>query len=90
MVLEAGLPVLWLERGVHTLVTFGSSGEAVGRGLARLADEVRAGRMAAVTIEKMNGTGVLQDKQAASLLAGAGFAMTPQGYRLRTGSSTTG
>ncbi|GAA1396455.1 ATP-dependent helicase [Luteococcus peritonei] len=83
VVLDAGRPVLFLERGVHTLVTFGQPEAALSAALQTLAESVRAGRMNTVTIEKVNGVPVLQERALGALLEKAGFAMTPQGYRLR-------
>ncbi|QIK72079.1 DEAD/DEAH box helicase [Propioniciclava coleopterorum] len=84
VVLDAGRLVAYLERGGRTALTWpGEEGAAV-RAADGLADLVRAGRVAALTVERVNGEAALgsQDAFVAALLA-AGFHQTPRGVRLR-------
>ncbi|MEL4505698.1 ATP-dependent helicase [Luteococcus sp. H138] len=84
VVLDDGLPVLYLERGVHTLVTFGADEEGLARALQAVADGVRTARLGTITIEKANSQPVLTQRDLGGLLTAAGFTMTPQGFRLRS------
>ncbi|WP_420175493.1 ATP-dependent helicase [Luteococcus sp. OSA5] len=88
VVLDNARPVLYLERGVRTMVTFGSSREALGRALEHLASRVRDGRLEPITIERINQASALQQRDLAEPLTRAGFAMTPRGFRLRGGPGT--
>lgn len=89
VVLDDGLPTLYLERGVHTLLTFGADPEALRRALDAVADAVHDGRLTTVTIEKANSQPVLPQRELGRLLTAAGFSMTPQGFRLRSGARTS-
>ncbi len=85
VVLDAGRLVAYLERGGRTVLTwFGDDPDAPARAARVLADLVRAGRVAALTVEKVDGEPSLgsQAPLVAALLA-AGFHQTPKGVRLR-------
>ncbi|MEL4357454.1 MULTISPECIES: ATP-dependent helicase [unclassified Luteococcus] len=86
VVLDDGLPTLYLERGVHTLLTFGADQARLQRALSAVAQTVQAARLGTITIEKANSQPVLPQKELGGLLTGAGFTMTPQGFRLRPGT----
>lgn len=84
IVLDDGCPVIYLERGAHTLVTFeAASPEQLDLALSLLAAAVDAGRVGATTIERVNTTPALKDRQLGAALERAGFVMVPQGYRRR-------
>ncbi|RLP12923.1 DEAD/DEAH box helicase [Propionibacterium australiense] len=84
VVLDDGAPVVYLERGVHTLVTFDGTGpEAIGRALSLVGELVDAGRLAQVTIDRIDGRGALEAGELRGALESAGFVMTPRGYRRR-------
>ncbi|GAB2487226.1 ATP-dependent helicase [Luteococcus sediminum] len=83
VVLHAGRPVLFLERGVRTLVTFGAPEQDLSCALEALVATARSRSLPTMTIEKVNGTPALTDARMGALLQAAGMAMTPQGYRLR-------
>lgn len=78
-----GRPTLYVERGVHTLLTFGSGDSDLLDSLRALAGSVTSGRISAVTVEKCDGIPVLGDARFGPLLEQAGFTMAPRGYRIR-------
>lgn len=88
VVLTDGVPTLFVERGVRSLLTFDASDEAVAASLDLLADAVGTGRLASITVEKCDGEVVLGHARFGPLLERAGFHMSPQGYRLRAHSRT--
>ena len=79
----------FLERGGRSLLSFTDDAEAHVAAAAALADLVSAGRIGSLLVEKVNGVPVLEpvaDGERAAVqdaLAGAGFARTPRGLRLR-------
>ncbi|MGA4507647.1 DEAD/DEAH box helicase [Propionibacteriaceae bacterium G1746] len=83
VVLHDGHPVLFVERGAHTLLSFESpSPDTLARALAALADCVHQRRVSQISIERWNGVDVLGDRHFGPLLEQAGFRMTPRGYRV--------
>jgi ATP-dependent Lhr-like helicase len=92
VVLSAGLPVLYAERGGHTLLTFTGTPSADSDGSAELAaaarllhDAVRSGMVGILTITKVNGSPVMElgtSDLVRSALDAAGFTLTPRGYRV--------
>ncbi len=92
VVLVDGAPVLYAERGGRTLISF--SGEeapddAVLHEAARaLAEKVTGGAIGSLTVTKVDGVdAVASAGPVAKALTDNGFAVTPQGLRLRTGGS---
>ncbi len=90
VVLADGEPVLYLERGGHTALTWGAGAGAEaseGRFAAAaqaLAGLIHGGRLAALTIEKVDGGPALGGEHPlVAALLDAGFRMTPKGLRLR-------
>ncbi len=83
VVLSDGEPVVYLERGARTLVTFGHEPGAVGDALAVVARAVQEGRLDSVQVERINQVPALQTKDLAPALEGSGFMMTPQGWKAR-------
>ncbi len=84
VVLVDGELVWFLERGGRSLLTFTPGAEAQRAAAGALADVVRAGRLAGVVVEKVDGTPVLLAHGAATeALTAAGFARTPRGLRMR-------
>ena len=88
VVLHEGLPAVYLERGVHTMVTF--PGADLAAALGALADAVHDGRLATITIERINRSAALENRPLRPILEEAGFAMTPRGFRLRRRSAIRG
>ncbi len=86
VVLADGAPVLYVERGGRTTLTFTDDAAALGAAAAALADAVRAGRTGRLTIDKVDGVPVLGAALHGGLgeaLMAAGFTPTPSGLRLR-------
>jgi ATP-dependent Lhr-like helicase len=92
VVLIGGRPVLYAERGGHTLLTFSTDSHADGDASAERAtaagllhDAVRSARIGALTISKVNGSSVMQEPASDPVrraLEAAGFTLTPRGYRV--------
>ena len=85
-----GHPILYLERGARTLITFDASSgaspvteDALGLALTAVADAVQERRLEELTIERCNGEPVLGDHTWRERLEQVGFSMTPRGFRLR-------
>ncbi|MFT3876301.1 MAG: DEAD/DEAH box helicase [Propioniciclava sp.] len=84
IVLDAGVPVVWLERGGRTALTWSNDPDALARAASALAGLVRTGRLDGLSVEKVNGAASLgsPDPFVSALLA-AGFREVPRGVRLR-------
>ncbi|WP_245995683.1 ATP-dependent helicase [Luteococcus japonicus] len=82
-VLDHEGPALYLERGARTMVTFGGTEDRLADALRVLASGVSRAAMGTLGIEKVNGTPALRMRELAPALEGAGFVMTPQGFKLR-------
>ncbi|HYN56982.1 MAG TPA: DEAD/DEAH box helicase [Motilibacterales bacterium] len=91
VVLVSGRPILYVERGGHTLLTFTGSAEegdthrdlAVAARLLHAA--VKAGTVNGLTISRVNGTAVMEPGGPGHVkraLEDAGFGLTPRGYRV--------
>ena len=84
VVLDGGRLTAWLERGGRTALTWSTDPDALERSANALADLVRTGRLAALTVEKVDGTASLgSDHLFVAALLRAGFHQTPKGVRLR-------
>jgi len=89
VVLVDGSPALYVERGGRTTLTFTAARATLGAAAAALGDVVRAGRTGRLTIDRVDGVPVLGGALHGGLgqaLVAAGFAPTPSGLRLRSGS----
>ncbi len=84
VVLIDGRPVLYLERGTRTAVTFGDDPALLECAFQTVADAVGRGVLTTVTIDRIDQVPALQDRAKGALLTQAGFTMSPQGYRLRS------
>ncbi|MFY9489659.1 MAG: hypothetical protein WAP49_02155, partial [Mycobacterium sp.] len=84
-VLVDGELVWYLERGGRSLLSFSADPEAYRSAAGALAELVGAGRSGGLLVERVDGVTVLEAgrSDAAEALAGAGFARTPRGLRLR-------
>ena len=89
VVLVAGEPALYMERGGKTLLAWPADPDAEAgddprlRAAAQaLADAARAGALGTVTVEKINGVSALTSPLG-RLLEEAGFVAIPRGLRLR-------
>lgn len=84
VVLTGGEPVLYLERGGHTALTWTAEPEVLAAAARELAGVIHSGRLASLAVEKVDGQPALGSEHplVAALLA-AGFKITPKGIRLR-------
>ncbi len=83
VVLDDHRPVIWLERGVHTAVTFDADDSRLVAAFELIGKASAQGRLPAITIDRIDQRPVLDDPRCRDILARAGFAMTPQGFRVR-------
>ncbi len=87
VVLVDGALALYVERGGRTVLAFTDDAAALAAAGPAVAETVRRGAVDKLTVEKVNGTGVLghgpvETAVRESLLAG-GFYSTPRGLRMR-------
>ena len=92
VVLMGGHPVLYVERGGHTLLTFTrdsatdpESSEQLATAARLLHDAVKSGTVGALTITRVNGSPVMEpggSDHVRRALEAAGFGLTPRGYRV--------
>lgn len=83
VVLDDGWPVLYLERGLHTVVTFGGDDNQVVAGLAAVGHLVDQRRLTPLRISRINAAPALADSRWTTLMSRAGFTMVPQGFERR-------
>ncbi|MEZ0362214.1 ATP-dependent helicase [Mycobacterium sp. pUA109] len=85
VVLVDGVLAWFVERGGRSLLSFTDDPEAHRAAATGLAELVAARRVDAILVERVDGVPVLQIRESPVLaaLAGAGFARTPRGLRLR-------
>jgi ATP-dependent helicase Lhr and Lhr-like helicase len=81
-VLVGGLPVLYVERGGRSLLSFTEDDAALRAAARALAGAVREGWLGSLAVEKADGVGSLAS-HLADVLTDAGFRATPKGLRLR-------
>ncbi len=87
--LVAGAPVIYMERGGRTMLTFTVQPEPLRAASSALARLIDAGRLDALTVATIDGASVHGlDSPALQALQGAGFSVTPRGLRLRAGRTT--
>ncbi len=78
VVMSAGQPILYLERGARGLQTLVDAGDSrVEQALAALVEEVRRGRIKRLAIEKVNGESAIGSPLGAELIA-LGFQEGPR------------
>lgn len=87
VVLVDGELVLFVERGGGTVLGFVEDTALLHRAATALAEAVRDGRLASLTVRRVDGTATTAREArldaVGSALLGAGFVPTPQGLRLR-------
>ncbi|MGH3631064.1 MAG: Lhr family helicase, partial [Sciscionella sp.] len=81
-VLVDGTPVLYLERGGRSLLSFSTDPRQLAVAASALAETVRSGRLAQLTVRRADGASA-HSSAVAHILSEAGFRATPQGFRLR-------
>jgi ATP-dependent Lhr-like helicase len=77
-----GSPVLYVERGGRTVLSFTEDHDELERAALALSLAVKEGIVGGLTVERADGAGVF-DSPLAEVLAGAGFTLSPRGLRLR-------
>jgi ATP-dependent helicase Lhr and Lhr-like helicase len=82
VVLVDGAPVLYVERGGRSLLSFTADREALRAGAEALAGAVHEGWLGSLAVERADGVGSLSSALA-EVLTDAGFRVTPKGLRLR-------
>ncbi len=84
VVMVGGELVAYVERGGRTALTWSTDPVALAAAAAGLAGLVRSGRLAALSVEKVDGEAALDVRHPfAAALLGAGFHQTHKGLRLR-------
>lgn len=79
-----GDPLVWLERGGRTALTWSTDPGRLAAASKELAGLVHSGRLASLTIEKVDGADALGSSHPfVTALIAAGFHQTPKGVRLR-------
>jgi ATP-dependent Lhr-like helicase len=84
-----GEPLLYLERGGRTLLTWPTDTESLVAAVNCLAAGITEGMLPTATITKIDGRDALTSPLAPQLST-AGFLTTPRGLRLRAGARSTG
>ena len=85
VVLFDGRPVVFVERGGKTVLTFSDDDSTIRAAADALATTVRSGRVERLTIDHIDGHPSLRTLLGQALVD-AGFATTPRGIRLRYGT----
>jgi ATP-dependent Lhr-like helicase len=84
VVLHGGALALYVERGGRTLLSWTDDEQVLAAAADALALAVRDGALGRLTVEKVDGAGLLgSDHPLAAALSRAGFHPTPRGLRLR-------
>ncbi|WP_285502222.1 ATP-dependent helicase [Actinokineospora sp. NBRC 105648] len=81
-VLSDGVPVLYVERGGRTLLSFTDDDVALKAAAEALSRAVREGWLGSLSVEKADGE-IALTSTLATVLRDAGFRATPKGLRLR-------
>nr|MDQ2708853.1 DEAD/DEAH box helicase [Actinomycetota bacterium] len=82
VVLVHGTPVLYVERGGRSLLSFTDDEPTLRAAAGALAGAVREGWLGSLALERADGVGSL-GSHLAEILTEAGFRATPKGLRLR-------
>ncbi|MGJ7904909.1 ATP-dependent helicase [Actinopolyspora sp. H202] len=82
VVLLAGEPVFYIERGGKSLLSFTEREAPLRAAAARLAEAVAEGELEQLVFRRADGEGAI-GSELAGILVAAGFRPTPQGLRLR-------
>ncbi|MHA6620908.1 ATP-dependent helicase [Pseudonocardia sp. DLS-67] len=82
VVLVEGAPVLYVERGGRSLLSFSTDREELVAAAHALAGAVHEGWLGSLAVERADGVGSL-GSDLAEVLTEAGFRVTPKGLRLR-------
>jgi ATP-dependent helicase Lhr and Lhr-like helicase len=82
VVLVEGAPVLYVERGGRSLLSFSTERDELVAAAHALAGAVHEGWLGSLAVERADGVGSL-GSDLAEVLTEAGFRVTPKGLRLR-------
>ena len=82
VVLVDGAPILYVERGGRSLLSFAAEHEELKAGAEALAGAVHEGWLGTLAVERADGVDSL-GSALADVLTEAGFRVTPKGLRLR-------
>ncbi|GAA1280892.1 DEAD/DEAH box helicase [Pseudonocardia aurantiaca] len=82
VVLVEGAPVLYVERGGRSLLSFSTDRDELAAAAQALAGAVHEGWLGSLAVERADGVGSL-GSELADVLTEAGFRVTPKGLRLR-------
>ena len=82
VVLVEGAPVLYVERGGRSLLSFSTDRAELTAAAQALAGAVHEGWLGTLAVERADGVGSL-GSELADVLTEAGFRVTPKGLRLR-------
>jgi ATP-dependent helicase Lhr and Lhr-like helicase len=82
VVLVEGAPVLYVERGGRSLLSFTTERAPLDAAAQALAGAVHEGWLGSLAVERADGVGSL-GSELAEVLTDAGFRVTPKGLRLR-------
>jgi ATP-dependent Lhr-like helicase len=82
VVLVEGAPVLYVERGGRSLLSFSTDRDEQSAAAHALAGAVHEGWLGTLAVERADGVGSL-GSDLAEVLTEAGFRITPKGLRLR-------
>jgi ATP-dependent helicase Lhr and Lhr-like helicase len=82
VVLVEGAPVLYVERGGRSLLSFTTDRAELAAAAQALAGAVHEGWLGSLAVERADGVGSL-GSELAEVLTEAGFRVTPKGLRLR-------
>ncbi|HXV92574.1 MAG TPA: hypothetical protein VD813_04695, partial [Pseudonocardia sp.] len=82
VVLVDGAPVLYVERGGRSLLSFSTDHDELRAAAQALAGAVHEGWLGSLAVERTDGVGSL-GSELAEVLTEAGFRVTPKGLRLR-------
>jgi ATP-dependent Lhr-like helicase len=82
VVTVGGDPVLYVERGGRTLLSFADDPDLLAGAAKALADAVHSGALGALSVERADGEPV-RSSPLRDALTSAGFRATPRGLRLR-------
>ncbi len=84
VVLVDGAPIVYAERGGRTLISFSSDSDELTEAGRALAEKVTGGAIRSLTVTRIDGRDAVSSAgPVVDALVENGFAMTPQGLRLR-------
>ena len=83
VVLQDGVPALYVERGGKTILSFTEDADALASAATSLASAVADGAIGGLHVQRADGDGIDIHGPLATALTDAGFRLTPRGLRLR-------